>query len=269
MITDDLARRVERALAHDAAAWAAAMRRLDPTSPASAVDRAGGAVVHIGAGLYVNRAIGMGVSEEADAADVDFVVDFFDKRRMHAEIELCPYADDRLRRRASERGFSLAWFRTVFTQAVRNSSTPPEGAAANGAMTYEPVGSMATRAEWAAMHRALATGPPPEALDQVLAARNAVAGSHDFIVRRDRLTAGVCSVTVHDGVATLGGMGVVPRFRGRGVHAECIAFRLGVARELGADLALVTATPGSVSARNVERAGFQPRYTSVCLRRPH
>ncbi|HEY3832177.1 MAG TPA: hypothetical protein VGO03_07785 [Acidimicrobiia bacterium] len=267
LITDELVRRVERELAHDGRALAAAMRALDASTSAAAEPRAGGVVVHTGPGLFVNRAIGMGVAADADADDVDFVVDFFDERRMPAEIELCPYADDRLRARASERGFAVAWFRTAFTRAIES----PEllGDARDGGFTqFDKVDTRATFVQWAAVHRAIASDAPAAPLDHALEARNSVPGAHDFLARRDGVTVGVCSVIVHDGVATFGGMGVLPDQRARGVQADCVAFRLALARDLGADLALVTATPGSASARNVERAGFVPRYTSACLRRP-
>src|SRR4051812_2170316 len=263
MITDELAPRIERELAHDAVALARTLRALDPTCDASYTDMAGGAAVYSGPGLFVNRAIGMGIGGEAAGEEGDFVIDFFDKRRMPAEIELCPFADDRLRARASERGFAVAWVRTAYTLAI--DTIEP---ATKPATTFDRVETDATFVQWAAMHRAIAGDVPAEAFDRALAARHRVPGANDFIVRRDGTTVGACSVIAHDGVATLGGMGVLPDFRARGIQLDCIEFRLGVARDLGCDLAVVTATPGSASARNAERAGFGPRYTSVCLRRP-
>ncbi len=263
MITADLVPRVERELARDAATLVGAMRGLDPTSVASVVTRAGGVVAFTGPGLPVNRAIGLGVADEAGPADLDFVVEFFDKRRMPAEIELCPYADDRLRARASERGFSVAWFREVFVRPIGSRIPAP-----NLRTDFDRVEGESTLVQWAAMHRALRPTPSDEAFDQMLAARHAVPGANDFVVRRDGVTLGVCSMTVHDGVALLGNAGVLPDYRGAGIHADSVAFRLRVASALGCELAIAPATPRSPAARNLERAGFMPRYTSACLRRP-
>src|SRR4051794_39559326 len=235
----------------------------DPASQVSAAERSGGVVAFTGPGLFVNRAIGMGVGVEADGDDVDFVIDFFDERRMPAEIELCPFADDRLRARASERGFTVAWFRTMFMLSIDTIEPAPKGTT-----TFDRVENDATFVQWAAVHRAIVGDAASDALNRALAARNRVPGGNDYMVRRDGKTVGVCSVIVHDGVAQLGGMGVLPDFRAHGIQAECVAFRLGVARDLGCDLAIVGATPGTASARNVERSGFVPRYTSACLRRP-
>jgi len=77
----------------------------------------------------------------------------------------------------------------------------------------------------------------------------------------------VCSMTIDQQLADLGGMTTSPAFRRRGVQAACLAHRLRVAREAGCDLAVASADPGSESARNIERAGLQCLYTSVGLRR--
>ena len=139
ILTDELVHRVERTLAHDAATVVATMRAIDPTSHASVVPRAGGVLAHTGPGLPINRAIGMGLDLAVDASDLDAVVDFFDKRRMPAEIELCPFADDGLRARASERGFSVAWFRSVFTRSIAKIEPAPKFAT-----TFERVDDRAT-----------------------------------------------------------------------------------------------------------------------------
>ena len=96
-----------------------------------------------GPGLFVNRAIGMGVDTAVDADDIDFVVDFYDERRMPAEIELCPYADDRLRGPRLERGFAVAWFRTWFTCTVDMADLVVPGAGV--ATEFERVDSRTRR----------------------------------------------------------------------------------------------------------------------------
>ncbi len=69
------------------------------------------------------------------------------------------------------------------------------------------------------------------------------------------------------GVATLFSMSTRAGFRGRGIQAALIAARLGAAAAAGCDLATVMTTPGTVSQRNVERAGFQIMYTKTTLAR--
>ncbi len=72
--------------------------------------------------------------------------------------------------------------------------------------------------------------------------------------------AGFGAVTVlpdaQGGVALLFSAGTLPQYRGRGIQAALLSARLQVAHEQDAALAAVDVTPGSVSERNVVRAGF-------------
>lgn len=67
-------------------------------------------------------------------------------------------------------------------------------------------------------------------------------------------------MSIHRGVASLGGAGTLPEFRNRGVQTALILARLEVAAESGCDLAMVATGLDTVSQRNVERRGFQMVY---------
>jgi len=56
-------------------------------------------------------------------------------------------------------------------------------------------------------------------------------------------------------------------FRGRGIQNGLVATRLKAAASAGCTTASVLATPGSVSHRNLERAGFRVAYTRSTLQR--
>src|SRR4029079_2792014 len=99
-----LVQRIEGMFARDAAEYAYAFRAIDPTSIAAVSECAGGRLVYLGPGMFVNRAFGVGIDRPASAADVDTIVDFFAARDSDAEIELCPYAHDAVRARAGELG---------------------------------------------------------------------------------------------------------------------------------------------------------------------
>ena len=71
---------------------------------------------------------------------------------------------------------------------------------------------------------------------------------------------GCASLTIHDDVATLGGMSTLPAERGRGVQAALILHRLGIARDAGCTLALTTTAVGEASERNVQRFGFSTTH---------
>jgi hypothetical protein len=91
----------------------------------------------------------------------------------------------------------------------------------------------------------------------------AVIDGDRFVVARDKRDGrpvGCASMTVSDGIATLGGMSTVPGERGRGVQAALIVHRLRAAVELDCRIATSTVSPDGVSERNLLRHGFEQRF---------
>jgi GNAT superfamily N-acetyltransferase len=258
LVDPALVQRVEGQFARNAADYARALAELDPRWGAVQAERAGGAVVYLGPGMYVNRALGMGVAEAASPADVDFVVDFFAERGFPAEIELCPYADPAISTRAAQRGFTLEWFRNVYVRPI-DDDLP----AADAPYDFTPVNA-ANLDRWVGFWERETPGNP--AVAPFMRSRWSKPGELDFIVGDEAGQAvAVCSMVVDSGVADLGGMTTAPEHRSRGIQQACLGFRLALAQEHGCDIAVTSATPRGSSARNVERAGFQCIYTSVGL----
>jgi GNAT superfamily N-acetyltransferase len=79
---------------------------------------------------------------------------------------------------------------------------------------------------------------------------------HRFFAVEDGTPIAAAAMTIHDDVAVLGGASTLPDHRGRGAQTRLLAHRLRLATEAGCTLAAATARPGSVSAANLERAGF-------------
>ena len=86
-------------------------------------------------------------------------------------------------------------------------------------------------------------------------------GAFFFLAEVDGVPAGGGMMSIHQGVASLGGTGTLREFRNRGVQRALLLARLAVAVENGCDLAMVATQPGSGSQRNVERQGFRVVYT--------
>ena len=256
-----LVARIESFFARDAAGYALALAEVEPDSGAEVAECAGGSIVYMGPGMHVNRAIGVGVAQPARAADVDVIADFFATRDCDAEIELCPYADDAVRARAAELGFRLDWFRNVYTLALTLRHPP---SFPSSEVEFIPVDA-SNFASWAGMWAEQSRDADVER--RFARARHAKSGEHDFVAAIDGGPVAVCSLSIGDGFADLGGMLTREPWRGRGIQAACIAHRLAFAARSGCDLAVTSATPGTASARNIERAGFQAIYTSVGLRR--
>lgn len=261
LVDHELVARIETSFARDAAGYAITRAELEPGCGAEVAECAGGRVIYMGPGMHVNRAMGVGVGEPAHAEDVDFIVGFYASHAQDAEIELCPYADDAVRARAAELGFRLDWFRTVYARTIASRPTPQ----LSGSFEFTRVDS-SNFETWAGAW--IEHSDDADRERRFTQARHAKPGEHDFVVSMDGVPVAVCSLSIHDGLADLGGMLTRAEYRGRGLQAASLAYRLAFAAESGCELALAGATPGTSSARNIERAGFQALYTSVALVRP-
>jgi GNAT superfamily N-acetyltransferase len=74
-------------------------------------------------------------------------------------------------------------------------------------------------------------------------------------------------MTIHGEVAVLGGASTLRAHRGQGAQSRLLRHRLRVAAEAGCELAVATARPGSVSAANLHRAGFDLEKRTTWTRR--
>ena len=90
--------------------------------------------------------------------------------------------------------------------------------------------------------------------------RNFQPEKHHFLARFQGQPAGVGSIGIREGVASLTGGSVIPNFRRNGIHLALINHRLTIAYTLGCTLILGGAVFGSGSFRNQQRAGLRIAY---------
>ena len=123
-----------------------------------------------------------------------------------------------------------------------------------------PVGD-ADLEEWSeVVARGFTGGGVDAGLRELLRVFHAQDNSECFSAWRDGRMVGGGSVFFVGDIAILGGTSTVPEARGRGVQRDLLRLRLERAAARGARLAVVTTTPGSISQRNVLRAGFSILY---------
>jgi len=84
--------------------------------------------------------------------------------------------------------------------------------------------------------------------------------AYHFLAQFQGEPAGVGSIDLREGVASLIDGAVVPRFRRKGIHLALIHHRLHLAHRLGCPLVLGGAVFGSGSFRNQQRAGLRIAY---------
>ena len=200
--------------------------------------------VYAGAGLPINVALGATDAESA-AEQLPQIEGFFAAHAHPACVLTHSHAHPALLAALAERNYRLDYLLHTYARELSGEVSTP-------AFEVE----MFTPDEWTEI-TPLAFGP--ESLEMMRLA----ASVPDVVrlgIRRSGQWAGFGAVTVmpdsEGGVALLFSAGTLPEFRGQGIQTALLAARLQVAREQGATLATVDVSPGSVSERNVVRAGF-------------
>lgn len=255
--------RVERTLADGLATTAHAIAAVHPELGATAVAVGSGQAVLSGAGMWVNRVVGLGIDGPVTDADFELVDGLFAAAKVPLEIELSPWAHGSLVTRAAARGMGPVWFRSLLVRSlsVDDRARPESPVAVHLARTV---------AEWQdvsaegfgyddAEHRR-ANDVSAEAARQV--------GDTLLVASINGIPAGSAALGTSLGVAVLYGTSTTPHARRRGVQATLIRARLARAVAAGCDLAVTTAVPGGASERNLLRHGFQLICTKVGVRRP-
>lgn len=258
-----LASRVERAIAAERRAFAMS------TSPdrieAGVLDIAGGCAVYTGHGLFSNRVLGLGLDRAVTDDDLSAIERFYADRGAATEIELASESARDLVALVGRRHYRLRRFRNIYARSAPLVTRPPSD-------SFEvAIVDESSREAWSA---ALIEGfghHHPEAVrlvEEWNRALLATPGLTALIARADGEVAASASVLIDGSVAVLGGAATVARHRRRGAHLALIAARLELASTAGCDLAVVTADPGSVSARNSERSGFHLVCTHAVMAGP-
>jgi len=273
LVTLGLARRIERMGVDDLAAYAAEARSSGIYPDATTFRLGGGGAYWYSPGNIVNGSFGLGMNGPVEQEEIAALIAFFEDHGEPAKVDVCSYADPSLRRWLAEYGFVATDFETVLYQPLGVGAAEGGGSvavAADGTTPEVRLASTAAERElWATLE---ARGFTDDAADEAgLILARAIALRTDslpFIGYLDGEPAGTGMLVIKDGVAMFNGDSTLPAMRGRGVQSAILAHRLAYAREAGCDLAVIEASPGGISERNQQRAGFRVAYTRVSLERP-
>lgn len=259
-----LAARLEATLADDVGSFVAAIARLEPGGPAGRERVAGGWANATGPHRFGNRLQGAGLGGPVTDDDLMRLEAFYAARGLPVEVEVCPVADPSLLRALVTRGYRPVSFRNVYGHDLR--TLPPHPGSVEVVAVSDELGvrrwsdtildgfgydAPADRARVAWWNHLLAGLPEASLL---------LALDHGEAV-------GAANLLIRGATASLGGTATRTGHRRRGVQAALLAARLRQAHDAGCTLAVVTADPGSTSARNCERAGFRLASTNLRLRR--
>lgn len=232
---------------------------------------AGGFMCRGEPGTWCNTAVGLGLVGPVTEDEVDRLVAWFVDHGREPNIELCPFADDTLRRSLARRGFVLRIFENCFFRelSVGDEFKPRHGQPTDIEIRrIDPHDPTAVREYGMAVATGFSDKPPRES-DIDLMARCA---THERSIAFGAYHAGRCiaggAVEVCGEVAALFGLSVLPDFRRRGIQQALIATRLQLALSHGATIATISSRPGVPTEGNVRRMGFQVAYTKAVLTRP-
>ena len=267
--TDRVMRRVLRTWADDASAFASELAHLDASWGSETFELAGGRAVLCGPGLYVNRAIAVGL----DGPLSDEQVELFEARcatvGVSPAVEVTEATHDSVAPALRARGYVIDGTTSALRRTLDDiDELPPP----DTAIRIEPA-NLELLSVW---QEASALGwghldPDARHASDVFARVAAEVDGDGLVLASDAADGrpvGCASLTVRDGVATLGGMSTLPAERGRGVQRAMILHRLRVARDRGCDVVTSSAVPGGASERNLIRHGFTPWFTVSTFGRP-
>ncbi|MDX2004122.1 MAG: GNAT family N-acetyltransferase [Meiothermus sp.] len=250
----ELARRLERLGALNAADYAHALRRLEPASGAEVFAVGEGWGVLMGPKHPVNwvHAAEFGELSEADLQGAE---SRFARLGLPLRLSFCPLGLARNLERLGRRGYRAVSFMNLYVQPLAPLEVrPPEGVEIRRARSLE---------EWLlASRNAWGEGGAGDLFQRVALERPE---AQSFVAVADGRPVAVAALRVREGVAFLNGTGTMPQYRGRGIQRALVQARLALAHRAGCELAVVAAVPGGQSAHNLERFGFGLAYTRVNL----
>jgi GNAT superfamily N-acetyltransferase len=256
-----LIRRLESSAASSTVRLVDALRSTAPETAADARVAFDGALIAMGPGRFVNRALGVTLAERS-AADIDAIEQFYADHGLPAAVELASWAPASVVDELARRNFRTAWFRAMFAIVPGSSSAEP------AADVQVELVDESTAARWMQVYADAFSFTDDHARaisDEFARATMAVRDIHTFLATIDGRPAGCGALHVADGIGWVGGAATVPSLRRRGVQSTLLAHRLRLAGELGLDLVAATAIPSGASARNLVHLGFQLVQTQVAV----
>ncbi|MDO3400637.1 GNAT family N-acetyltransferase [Mycolicibacterium neoaurum] len=263
----ELARRIEHAeAALISAAVAAAMRR---GTGGFAIPVAGGVAAYGEPDAPFNKVAGLGFAGVPSGAELGAVERANSERGAPTVVELSNLADPEILALLAGRGYRVLAFEDVLGRALDGvTQAIPDGMEIRPARAEEIDAWVDVMAEGFA-HPDGAGVPSPEEFGRDVIERAqrdfATAGVTAYVAVREGRVVGGGSLRITAGVAQLTGAATAPAYRRRGIQTALLAVRLRDAAAAGADIAVVTTSPGSTSQQNVQRSGFHLLYTRAVL----
>ena len=257
----NLSRRLERAEGFACAQYAETRICQFPGSGAAWIECGGAVAVFDGVDSPCTQTFGLGIFEELSDSTLDTIEDFFRAHGAPVQHEVSPFAGVDALRLLCKRGYAPIELSSVLYRTVELPA--PHAALADGRVSVR-ITAPEEAGLWSRISAKGWTHDHPELMDFMLDF-GALTAARDhtvcFLAEADGHPGAAGVLCIHDGVALLGGSSTVPEMRRRGMQSALLEARMRYAFEIGCDLAMMVAWPGTDSQRNAERKGFHIAYT--------
>ncbi len=230
----------------------------------------GGLAAYTAQGSPMNKVAGIGFNGPMAEGELVQAEDAFAERGAPVQVELSTLAECGIAEMLTRRGYHLLGFENVLgLDPAKERERKPRA-------TIEiEESSMNELDAWCTLvvdgfchpddpvepHEAFSRDVLEKTIREVVRAD----GLRRFIARLDGVPAGGASMRLTDGIAQMCGAATLPVHRRHGVQTALLEHRLALATQAGCDFAVVTTKPGSKSAENSHRQGFELLYTRAIL----
>jgi len=256
-----LSRRLERAEGFACSQYAETRIRQFPDSGAAWIECGGAVAVFDRVDSPCTQTFGLGIFEELTETTLDTIEGFFRDHKAPVQHEVSPFAGVDAMRLLCKRGYAPIELSSVLYRAVE---PPAHNASLDGSGVSVRITGPEEADLWSRISAKGWSHEHPELMD-FMTSFGAVTAAREktvcFLAEADGYPGAAGVLCIHDGVALLGGSSTVPEMRRRGMQSALLEARMRYAFEIGCDLAMMVAWPGSDSQRNAERKGFKIAYT--------
>jgi ribosomal protein S18 acetylase RimI-like enzyme len=256
-----LARKLEAAHGWCISQYAASLARLRPQVGAAVLPIAGGVAIYTGPSPF-SFTVGAGMNEPVTETDLDQIEEFFFSRNHAVRIDVTPFTDPSLEELVRRRGYRFSELTSVLGRSLETDLPATE-------WPKDVIVRWAHEDELDLLIEVIARcffvqDPGADRRENMRALFGVPKALNTFAVTRGEVV-GVASGMISDDreIAVFFGSATRPEFRRRGIHRAMLQFRLARAKAEGCKLAVITATPGSTSERNLHRHGFETCYQKV------
>ncbi len=256
-----LSQKLERTEAHANSDFVSTRACLDPASGARWIEVGGAYAMFDGAESPLTQTFGLGIFEETTPEHLDEIEAFFLGYEAPVFHEVSPLVDPSLMELLSGRGYRPIELTSVMYRelSVQNVEFKPrDPALTTRVVTTDEVDLWAkTSADgWATEHEGLA-----EFMFKFGRISAQCSGAYPYLAELDGRTVSTGMLFIYDDVCMLAGASTIPDGRNRGAQTALLEDRLAFAAAEGCTLAIMGASPGSISQRNAQKNGFHIAYT--------